>query len=70
MSDQRNNYGFPDIGQHRDNDLGRFIQYSDGTAFVDYRRTPTKLERAHAIAAEVRARKFPAPRRITPTGDV
>lgn len=26
----------------------------------------TPLERAQAIAAEVRARKFPAPRRITP----
>lgn len=41
--------------QHEENKLNGFF----GKGKV------SKLERAQAIAAEVRARKFPAPRRIT-----
>ena len=60
MTDPRNAYGFPDIGQHRDNNLGNWLNIlknSAGASFIGYRHTPTKLERAQAYAADVRQRR-------------
>jgi hypothetical protein len=62
----RNEYGIP-VARSL-NDYIADLESVTGSALIGYRAAPqTKLERAQAIAAEVRARKFPAPRRITPT---
>lgn len=57
----RNDYGFP---------LPFILDNAIGAAMIGYRVKPqapkTKLERAQAIAADVRARKFPPVRRLIP----
>lgn len=57
MSDPRNDYGFPMLSP----EAVRILWNQPVTP-----PAPTPLERAHAIAAEVRARKFPPVRRLTP----
>ena len=63
MSEQRNAYGFPAEIKVATlmSDLGRYY----GASVLGFRPQPTKLERAQAIAAEVRARRFPAVQRIS-----
>ncbi|MES2352108.1 MAG: hypothetical protein V4641_31460 [Pseudomonadota bacterium] len=64
MSEQRNDYGFP-LTSATDW-LAVLGMAHPGAAMIGYRAKPlTKLERAQAIAAEVRARKFPPVKRIT-----
>lgn len=77
MNDPRNDYGFPLAGLMNGQTEGQanacnflaMLNSSKGSAFVGYgaanARQPTKLERAQAIAADVRARKFPPVQRIT-----
>jgi len=59
MSETRNDYGFPLVWPVKNITLEEFSALYP----------PTSLERAHAIAAEVRARRFPPVKRITPAGD-
>jgi hypothetical protein len=65
MSEQRNDYGFPLL----------FAAMRDSLDMMDdlnraYAGRPSlALERAQAIAAEVRARKFPPVKRITDPKD-
>ena len=72
MSDQRNDYGFPswlygtqwtpaEIEEMRIAPLAAPSPFR----FNRIPSIPTKLERAQAIAAEVRARKFPPVCRLT-----
>lgn len=65
MSERRNDYGFPLTGATEW--LAALSAAHPGASLIGYRSKPaTKLERAQAIAAEVRARKFPPVQRITP----
>lgn len=57
MSEPRNDYGFPMLSP----EAVRILWNQPAAPLA-----PTPLERAHAIAAEVRARKFPPVQRITP----
>ncbi len=59
MSEPRNAYGFPCLDLMRE----QMAMMEDMNRAYEGRPS-LKLERAQAIAAEVRARKFPAPRRI------
>jgi hypothetical protein len=64
MSEQRNDYGFPFASA---TDWLAALSATTSAALIGWTaKAPTKLERAHAIAAEVRARKFPPVQRITP----
>lgn len=79
MTEQRNDYGFPfwppfmygtqwtpaEIEEMRIARLAAPAPFQ----FNRIPRQPTKLERAQAIAAEVRARRGMVIQRITPAGD-
>jgi hypothetical protein len=59
----RSEYGIP-VARSL-NDFIADLESVTGSALIGYRPAPqTKLERAQAIAAEVRARKFPPVKRI------
>lgn len=62
MSEHRNNYGFPLLFAIMQESIDLMTDLNRS-----YEGRPSlKLERAQAIAAEVRARKFPPVRRLTP----
>ena len=72
MNDQRNDYGFPSwpafmYGTQWTPEEIEKMKIArlalEPFRFNRIPRIPTKLERAQAYAAEVRARKFPAPRK-------
>jgi hypothetical protein len=64
MSEPRNQYGFPLVSAT--DWLAALATAHPGAGLIGWRALPpTKLERAHAIAAEVRARRFPPVQRIT-----
>ena len=68
MTERRNDYGFP-LTSAADW-LNLLAAAHPGASLIGYRtKPPTKLERAQAIAAEVRARKFPPVKRITDPKD-
>lgn len=63
MSEPRNDYGFPFAGV---SGWVEALASNNGASLIGYWAKPiSKLERAQAIAAEVRARKFPPVQRIT-----
>lgn len=65
----RSEFGFPFERGETSTDVFLIVRTAEAMHHIicAMPKPQTKLERAQAIAAEVRARKFPAPRRITPT---
>lgn len=62
MTDGRNEYGFPTFVELFDACVGQ----AEVASKQKEDQQALKLERAHSIAAEVRARRFPSVQRITP----
>ncbi len=67
MSEPRNEYGFPFTSA---TDWLAALSATPGAALIGWTaKPPTKLERAQAIAAEVRARRFPPVTKLTTPKD-
>lgn len=70
MIDPRDEYGFPYLAfDSAAQFLTKLAAAHPGAWLIGYGRTATKLERAQAIAAEVRARRFPPVTKFTTPKD-